>query len=315
LLCRATRPCSGRTRPARELVANLLEGREERFRLACGRPRVPPGDGDDPAAHRRGVHHLDLGQSAALELVRDGGLRQERDAEALLDHFLRSVDVVELHAAGRRHPRRDKERAREVVVAGGTVELDELLLRQILHADVAFACEWMAGLDDENQAVLVERRAQDVGVLQGAHETECHLLPQDEVEDLLGVAGAHADQDARKALREALQERRKDVGRHRGRRSDGEPARAATFEGVDLHAPVGERLERANRVGVKGVTCIREPHAARPADEELRTQVGLEPLEPRRQRRLGDEERLCRPADALQPRRLHEGCDLGQEHL
>ncbi len=163
--------------------------------------------------------------------------------------------------------------------------------------------------------VFVERRAHDVGVLQRAYEAESHLLPEDEVEDLLRVAGAHADQDAREALREALQEGREDVRRHRGRCSDREPAGAAALEGVDLHAAVGECLERANRVGEEGVACIREPHAARPADEEVRAQVGLEPLEPRRQRGLGDEERLCRPADALPPRGLDESCDLVEEHL
>ena len=61
-------------------------------------------------------------------------------------------------------------------------------------------CERMAGLDDEDQTILVERRADDVRVLKGAYEAERHLLPQDEVEDLLRVAGADADQDAREAL-------------------------------------------------------------------------------------------------------------------
>jgi len=309
-----TRLCGGRTRPARELVADLLESREERLRLTRGRARIPPGDSDDLAAHWRGVHHLDLGQDAGLELVRDGGLRQERDAEALLDHLLCGVDIVELHAAGRRHARGDEERAREVVVAGGPVELDELLLRQVFHSDATLACERMAGLDDEDQPVFVERRAHDVGVLKGAHETERHLLPQYEVEDLLRVAGAHADQNAREAFREALQERGEDVGRHRGRGSDREPAGAAALESVDLHAAIGEGLERANRVGEEGVARIREPHAPRAADEELCAEVGLEPLEPRRERGLGDEERLCRPADALPPRRLHESCDLVEEH-
>jgi len=172
-----TRLCGGRTRPARELVADLLESRKERLRLTRGRARIPPGDSDDLAAHWRGVHHLDLGQDAGLELVRDGGLRQERDAETLLDHLLRGVDVVELHAAGGRHARGHEERAREVVVAGGPVELDELLLRQILHADAALACERMAGLDDEDQPVFVKRRAHDVGVVKRANEAERHLLP------------------------------------------------------------------------------------------------------------------------------------------
>ena len=201
------------------------------------------------------------------------------------------------------------------MVARRAVELDELLLSQVLHADAALAGERVAGLDDEDETILVERRAHDVGVLKGAHEAERHLLPQDEVEDLLRVAGAYADQDAREALREALQERGKDVGRHRGRGSDREPAGAAAFESVHLHAAVGERLERANRVGEEGVACVREPHASRAAHEELGAQVGLEALEPRRQRGLGDEERLCRPADALPPRRLDESRDLVEEHL
>jgi len=96
--------------------------------------------------------------------------------------------------------------------------------------------------------------------------------------------------------------------------ADREAARSSTLERVDLHPSVGKRLERAHRIGEKRVSRVRQPHPARPADEELRSEVGFEPLEPRRQRRLRDEERFGCSADALAPRRLDEGCNLVQKH-
>ncbi len=207
-----------------------------------------------------------------------------------------------------------EEGARQVVIARRAVELDELLVSQVLHADPALSGERVAGLDNENEAILVERGAHDLRVLQGAHEPERHLLAQDEIEDLLRVAGAHADRDPRVALRESFQQRREHIGRHRRRSPDGEPAGTAALERVDLHSPVGERLERADGIGEEGVARIREPHSSRAAHEELGAEVGLEALQPGRERRLRDEERFGRPAHALPSRRLDEGRDLVQKH-
>ena len=85
-------------RPARELVSNLLEGGEERLGLTGGRACVTPRDRDDLAADRGSIDDVDLRERAGFELVGDRGLGKERDSEALLDHLLRRVDVVELHA-------------------------------------------------------------------------------------------------------------------------------------------------------------------------------------------------------------------------
>ena len=162
------------------------------------------------------------------------------------------------------------------------------------------------GLDHEDEAILVERRADDLRVLEGSHEPDLYLLSQDEVEDLLRVPGADAHRDARVALREALEEGGEDVGGDRRRGADDEAPSPAALEGVHLHAPVGERLERSDRVGEKGVARIREPHPAGSADEELGAEVGLEAFEPRGQRGLGDEESLGGAAYALAPCNLHE---------
>jgi len=193
-------------RPARELVSNLLEGGEERLRLTGGRACVTPRDRDDLAADRGSIDDVDLRERAGFELVGDRGLGKERDSEALLDHLLRRVDVVELHACRGRDPRSHEERARKVVVARGPVELDELLVGELLHPDAPLGREPVSWVRHEDEPVLVERGGDDAGVLKGADEADRDLLTQDEIEDLLRVPGAHAHRDARIPLGEALQE-------------------------------------------------------------------------------------------------------------
>ena len=97
-----------------------------------------------PHSHDLAVGGLDIsdpnGHEAAVgELPRDRSLREEGDAEPLLHHLLRSVDVVELHDAARRHSRLAEERAREPVVARGAVEEDELRLRDLGDRDALCA--------------------------------------------------------------------------------------------------------------------------------------------------------------------------------
>ena len=49
--------------------------------------------------------------------------------------------------------------------------------------------------------------------------------------------------------------------------------------------------------------------------KSLRREFLLEPLEPRGQRRLGDEERVGGAADVRRPRDLDEGLDLREQHI
>jgi hypothetical protein len=151
-------------------------------------------------------------------------------------------------------------------------------------------------------------------VVEGAHEPEVHLLAEHEVEHLLRVARLDDDAHARVADGEALQDRREDVRRDRGSRAEGEPPGAAALERVHDSAAVGEAVERLYRVRQERLAGLRELHAARRAHEETRTEVLLEPLEARRQRRLGDEERVGGPAYVPRPGDLHEGFDLRQQH-
>ena len=72
---------------------------------AAGGAAVAPADRHDLAAERLGVRDLDPAQQAGVELVGDRRRGEERDAEALLDHLLRRVDVVELHHARGLHAR------------------------------------------------------------------------------------------------------------------------------------------------------------------------------------------------------------------
>jgi hypothetical protein len=173
----------------------------------------------------------------------------------------------------------------------------------------------VGAIDHEHEAILVERCAQDVRVLEGANEPERRLLSEHELEYLLGMTGAHADGDARVALGEALEQRREDVGRDCRRSSDDEAPGPTSFEGIHLHAPVGERLERSDGVRKEGAARVREAHPSGSANEELRAQIRLERLDPRGQRRLRDEESLSCSAYALPLGRLDERRDLVQEHL
>ena len=66
-------------------------------------------------------------------------------------------------------------------------------MRHLVQADAPARGEAVAGLDDEDDAVLVERRADDVRMAQLADEPDVDLLAQHQLEHLLGVAGAHAD--------------------------------------------------------------------------------------------------------------------------
>ena len=91
-----------------------------------------------------------------------------------------------------------------------------------------------------------------------------------------------------------------------GRRAEREPASAAALERVHDLAPVGERLERAHGKGEEGLARLGQPHPVRGAVEELGREFLLEPLEPRRQGRLRDEERVGRAAHAGRPRNLDE---------
>ena len=126
--------------------------------------------------------------------------------------------------------------------------------------DRAARREAVTGVADERQAVLVERRRDDVGMAQRPHEPEVHLLAEDELEHLLGVAGAHRHAHAGVADAEAPQDRGQHVRRERGRRAEHEAARAASLDGVHDLPSVREVLEGAARR--RGGTPRRPPSAA-----------------------------------------------------
>jgi hypothetical protein len=90
---------------------------------------------------------------------------------------------------------------------------------------------------------------------------------------------------------------------------------ATPLQCIDLHATVAESVERSGRVGEERLARICQLHAAGGPDEEACTEIGLESLEARGQRRLGHEESLCSSTDALPPGHLDEGGDLGQKHI
>ena len=179
--CRARKPSPG-LRPA-ELRRCILRSVARKFRGApCGAP-IAPAHRDDLAPEGLGVLDLDPAEQAGLELVRDGGEWDEGDAEALLHHLLGGVDVVELHhAPSGPHPAPRKTAFVSLRVAGGAVEGDKLFVRHLVEVDAPARGEAVTWLDDEDDAVLVERRADDVGVAQLTREAEIDLLAEHELE-------------------------------------------------------------------------------------------------------------------------------------
>ncbi len=164
----------------------------------------------------------------------------------------------------------------------------------------------MVGVDDEHELVFVERRRLDLWMAERAPEADLHLLLQDEVEDLLGVAGADGELQPRMRAAEAGEDPRENVGAHRRRGAERELAALPALELFDHALARSGRAERPFRVGEKGATRVGKPHAAACADEELRSDLLLEALQPRCQRRLRHEERLGRAADAPTLGDVHE---------
>jgi hypothetical protein len=90
---------------------------------------------------------------------------------------------------------------------------------------------------------------------------------------------------------------------------------ATPLQCIDLHATVAESVERSDRVGEERLARICQLHAAGGANEEACTEIPLESLEARGQRRLRHEESLCSSTHALPSGDLDEGSDLGQKHI
>jgi hypothetical protein len=239
---------------------------------------------------------------------------KERDAETLLDHLLRGVDVVELHHASRNRSGAAEELVRQSVVARRAVEEDQLDVADPLRADRLLTDEGVVRVDDEHELVLVERCRLDLRVTQGPPEPDLHLLLEDEVEDLLGVPRPDRELHLWVRATEPGQDPGQDVGADSRGRPERELAALASRELAEEPAPGSRGAERPLGVGQERPAGVREPHPASGTDEKARAELLLEPLQPRRQRGLGDEERLGRAADAPPLGDLDECLQLFQSH-
>ena len=266
------------------------------------------------ARHAR-VGDLDQPQLPGRDLVGDRGLGEERDAEAELDHLLRGVDRVQLHDGVGLHPGRAEERVRELGVARRAVELDELLARDLLQPDLPALGEAVGRVADEHEPVLVERRRDDVGVAQDARQPEVDLLAQDEVEHLLGMAGAHAHRTRGWAVANSLSivgsEYVESAGAAPSASRPAPPRSNAFTICRPSESDSSARTAKGRKASPASVSRI--PCEVRM--EELGRELLLQPLEPRRQGRLGDEQRVGRAADARRSRDLDETLDLRNLHI
>ena len=193
-------------RAGAELRLHLLDGGEERADRPGRHAATSTPDRDELVARRLCVSDLDLMEQPDLELPADARLREEGDAEPLLHHLLGGVDVVQLHRPLRPHAG-VAGRARSSAPLDA-VELDELLVSDLDESDARPLRERMVGMGDEHESVLVQRRRDDLRVTQRSDEPEVDLLPQDEVEHVLGVAGADGHAHARMADAEPAEDDR-----------------------------------------------------------------------------------------------------------
>jgi hypothetical protein len=169
---------------------------------------------------------------------------------------------------------------------------------------------WVA---DEHQLVLVERHALDLDVPERPDETDLDLVTEHELEHLLGVTRADRQLCARVGRVVALQDEREDVRRDRGCGADRELAGAAVDDVGDDAPTLGQRLERALGVREERASGLAQPHPSPGAHEELGAERALEALDPRRQRGLGDEERLGRACHRAVARGVDERLELPDE--
>ncbi len=236
-------------------------------------------------------------------------MRKECDAEAQRDHLLGRVDVVELHHAPRRDSGLEEHRVRQLVVARRAVEENELLVGEVGEAhDVA---RRVRRVHDEHELVLVERELLDVGIVEGAEQPDGDLVALDELDHLLGVAGAHRDLNARVRLGEPFEDRGQRVGRDDRRRADRDVAGGAARELGQDRPRLGDRLQRPFGVGEEGAPGLGHAHAASPADEERRAHRPFERIQAGRQRRLRHVESSGCAGDRPAADDLDERLELG----
>src|SRR2546426_7327656 len=88
---------------------------------------------DDRVVHRGCVFHPDHAQGPALDLPGHGRARQQGNPEASLDHLLGRLDRIQFHQSAQLGAGRQKCRLGDLVVAGGPVEHDQLLARNLHH--------------------------------------------------------------------------------------------------------------------------------------------------------------------------------------
>jgi hypothetical protein len=243
---------------------------------------------------------------------RDGRQRQQGDAQPLAHHLLRRIDVVELHDPVRGHASLSEERVRQVVVARRAVEEDQPRVGDLIDADrQALAEGWLASATRTSSSSYIGRLSMS-GCRSSRTSPEIDVATERHLQDLLGVARAHAEPDARMPLREALEQRRQHVGADGG-------AAPSTSSPVPPRASRsgGRRPRRAPRaplgVGQEGPAGVGQGIPRRP-----RTKRGVPSSSSsawsRRSTPAASRAHVGRPAQVALAGDLEEAFDLGEQH-
>ncbi len=218
-------------------------------------------DSHDPPPRRRDAHEVHGSQVTTREIAGDRRMRQEGDPQALPDHVLGGLDVVQLDHASGRDAGSPEDRIGEAVVARGAVEQDERGVGELPDAGRVDTGERMVSRDHEDELVLVQQPDGDTRPDELADEADVKLVARDRIGDLLRVAGPDDQPHPAEPPDEARKDAGQDIGADRRGRPDRELARGPL--GVLRHqVPPGlERPDRPLRVWQERPTGVRELHS------------------------------------------------------
>jgi hypothetical protein len=172
----------------------------------------------------------------------------------------------------------------------------------------------VAGRYHEREVVVAEVDGFDFGVLGEAGDRDVRLAGEHALDDVLGLAGAQVDVDARADLAELLQDAGKEVGRDGRRGADAEASDIAVADGFDGVGAFLDGGEGALGVGHEGDTGIGQGDAAAGPFEETLADFAFERLDAGGHGWLGEKQRLGGAAKGAVVGHLDESFELREFH-
>src|SRR5215831_8073379 len=158
------------------------------------------------------------------------------------------------------------------------------------HSDGLALCERIVGAGDEPELVAEQHAQLEVAGVEGQREQRgVELARAKLLEQPLGEAFAQVQPQSREALAQRRHRRREQERRDRGDDAEAEVSGERVARGPRRRNEVARFGEQSPRALDQLLAERREPDAPLVALDQVGVELGLELLDPRRQRRLGDE--------------------------